>query len=68
MKKVKIALLGLGTVGSGVKSILEEKKDQLSQKLYEKTGEEKCIEISRILVRNTEKDYGADKKIGRAHV
>ena len=56
MKKVKIALLGLGTVGSGVKSILEEKKDQLSQKLYEKTGEEKCIEISRILVRNTEKD------------
>ncbi len=63
MKKVKIALLGLGTVGSGVKSILEEKKDQLSQKLYEKTGEEKCIEISRILVRNTEKDYGADKSL-----
>ena len=34
MKRVKIALLGLGTVGSGVKAILEEKKGQLSQKLY----------------------------------
>lgn len=63
MKKVRIALLGLGTVGSGVRSILEEKKDQLSKKLYEKTGEEKCIEIGRILVRDTEKDYGVDKSL-----
>ena len=63
MKTVKIALLGLGTVGSGVKNILEEKKDQLSQKLFEKTGEKKVIEIKKILVRNADKDYGIDKAI-----
>lgn len=63
MKTVKIALLGLGTVGTGVKNILEEKKDQLSKKIFEKTGEEKVIEIKKILVRDTEKDYGVDKAI-----
>lgn len=63
MKTIKIALLGLGTVGSGVKNILEEKKDQLSDKLFEKTGEKALIEIKKILVRNTDKDYGVDKSM-----
>ena len=38
MKTIEIAMLGLGTVGSGVKNILEEKCEHLSQKIFEKTG------------------------------
>lgn len=63
MGKIKIALLGLGTVGSGVKNILEEKHELLSQKLLEKTGTDKSIEISKILVRDVNKDYGVDKAL-----
>lgn len=61
MGKIKIALLGLGTVGSGVKNILEEKHELLSQRLLEKTGTGKSIEISKILVRDVNKDYGIDR-------
>lgn len=63
MDKIKIALLGLGTVGSGVKNILEEKHELLSQRLLEKTGTDKSIEISKILVRDVNKDYGVDKAL-----
>ncbi|MGB5823240.1 MAG: homoserine dehydrogenase [Proteocatella sp.] len=63
MKKIKVAILGLGTVGSGVKNILMEKEAQLSQKLYEKTGEHKKIEIKKVLVRNIQRDYGLDKNM-----
>lgn len=63
MKKIKVAILGLGTVGAGVRNILLEKQSQLSQKLYEKTGEHKTIELEKVLVRNLEKDYGLDKNI-----
>lgn len=63
MKKIEIAMLGLGTVGSGVKNILEEKCEHLSQKIFEKTGIKKEIKISKILVRDKNKDYGVDKAI-----
>ncbi|QNM05434.1 homoserine dehydrogenase [Qiania dongpingensis] len=56
MKKVKIAILGLGTVGSGVYKLLERRK----QEMPSKAGVE--IEIAKILVRNLEK---AEKKVGR---
>lgn len=63
MKTIEIAMLGLGTVGSGVKNILEEKCEHLSQKIFEKTGVKKEIKISKILVRDKNKDYGVDKAI-----
>lgn len=52
MKHIKIALLGLGTVGTGVYSILSENKDNIQNKLG-------CsIEIAKILVRDTNKARG----------
>lgn len=63
MQKIKIAILGLGTVGAGVKNILMEKEAQLSQKLYEKTGKRKIIEIKKVLVRNLDREYGLDKNM-----
>ncbi|MDR0880013.1 MAG: homoserine dehydrogenase [Clostridioides sp.] len=48
-EKLKIGLLGLGTVGSGVPLILEEHKEKISQI----TGMD--IEISKALVRNEER-------------
>lgn len=63
MKTIEIAILGLGTVGSGVKNILEEKCEHLSQQIFEKTGVKKEIKISKILVRDKNKDYGVDKSI-----
>lgn len=63
MKNIKVALLGLGTVGSGVKNILEEKKVILNNRLSEKCGVEKNIEISKVLVRNINKDYGVNRAL-----
>ena len=57
MKKVRIALLGLGTVGGGVYKLLEMRKDEMP----ERAGVE--IEIAKILVRNVEK---AAKKADRS--
>ncbi|HZK56739.1 MAG TPA: homoserine dehydrogenase [Clostridia bacterium] len=56
---VKIGLLGLGTVGTGVREILSEKKSAIE----EQTG--KTVEISKILVNNLEKDRNpiVDSKI-----
>lgn len=52
MKKVKIALLGLGNVGQGVWKILSQNKNEILMKCgYE-------IEVSRILVRNMDKPRG----------
>jgi homoserine dehydrogenase len=49
MQKVKIGLMGFGTVGSGVWTILQENRD----KIIENCGYE--IEISKILVRDLSK-------------
>lgn len=56
---IKVGLLGLGTVGSGVYEILRDKKESLKKA----TG--KNIEISKILVRDKSKDrgLGEDKSI-----
>lgn len=57
MKKVRIALLGLGTVGGGVYKLLEMRKNEMP----ERAGVE--IEVAKILVRNVEK---AAKKADRS--
>ncbi|SNS27511.1 homoserine dehydrogenase [Anaerovirgula multivorans] len=49
---MKIGLLGLGTVGSGVFEILHERRGHL-EKIYGET-----IEISKVLVKNREKKRG----------
>lgn len=54
MKKLKIALLGLGNVGSGVWTILQENKKQIIKRCgYD-------IEISKILVRDINKSRQVD--------
>lgn len=52
MKKVKIALLGLGNVGRGVWMILNSNKEEIRKR----SGYE--IEVAKILVRDTKKDRG----------
>ncbi|TXO28438.1 homoserine dehydrogenase, partial [Staphylococcus aureus] len=49
MKKLNIALLGLGTVGSGVVKIIEENRQQIQDTLN------KDIIIKHILVRDKSK-------------
>lgn len=49
MKKIQIALLGLGTVGTGVYKVLRRQKEEIPHKL----GVE--LELKKILVRNLEK-------------
>ena len=52
MKKVKIALLGLGNVGRGVWMILNSNKEEIRKR----SGYE--IEVAKILVRDLDKDRG----------
>ena len=54
MKKVKIALLGLGNVGRGVYIILHQNREEIMKR----SGYE--IEISKILVRDLNKDRGVE--------
>ena len=54
MKKVKIALLGLGNVGKGVLSIIRENKEQI----VKRSGYE--LETAKILVRDVKKDRGVE--------
>lgn len=54
MKKVKIALLGLGTVGRGVYNILIKNKEEIMKR----SGYE--IEVSKILVRSLDKYRGVE--------
>lgn len=58
MKKVKIALLGLGNVGKGVVTILNENKEQIMKR----SGYE--VEIAKILVRDINKDRGIEVPAG----
>lgn len=52
MKKVKIALLGLGNVGRGVWMILDSNKEEIMKR----SGYE--IEVAKVLVRDKNKDRG----------
>lgn len=63
MENIKIALLGLGTVGSGVRKILNEKQEQLSQKIYQKNGQKVTIEIAKILIRHPENYLEVDPSL-----
>lgn len=54
MKKIKIAILGLGNVGSGVWSILHTNKDEI----IKRSGYE--IEVAKILVKDINKDRGIE--------
>ncbi|MGL4772109.1 MAG: homoserine dehydrogenase [Clostridium sp.] len=54
MKKVKIALLGLGNVGRGVWKILQANKDEIMKR----SGYE--VEVGKVLVRSLGKDRGVD--------
>lgn len=49
MKKVKIALLGLGTVGTGVYKLIQNQREEMEHLIGAK------IELSKILVHNMEK-------------
>ena len=55
-KVIRAALLGFGTVGTGVYKVLEKQKEEMIPKLGSQ------LEISKILVRNLQK---ADKQLGR---
>ncbi len=58
MKTIRIAILGLGTVGTGVYKLLERRKEEMPDKAGVK------IEIARILVRDIEKAAKkADRKL-----
>ncbi|MEG0288407.1 MAG: homoserine dehydrogenase [Carnobacterium sp.] len=52
-KQLQVGILGFGTVGSGVLSILKHHENKISQV----TGEE--LNVKKVLVRNTEKNRGA---------
>ncbi len=54
MKKVKVALLGLGNVGRGVWKILKENEEEIMKRSGCK------VEVGKILVRNKSKDRGID--------
>lgn len=54
MKKVKIALLGLGNVGRGVWMILNSNKEEIMKR----SGYE--VEVAKILVRDISKDRGVE--------
>ena len=56
MEKIKAAILGFGTVGQGIYHILDEKRDELKDKL----GVE--IEVAKILVTNTSRERVAGTK------
>lgn len=47
--KIKVAILGLGTVGTGVYKIIQNQKNEFPNKI----GAE--LEVSKILVRNAKK-------------
>lgn len=54
MKKVKIGILGLGNVGTGVVKILNTNKEEIRKR----SGYD--IEVAKILVRDVEKDRGVE--------
>lgn len=55
MKQIQIALLGFGTVATGVYAILNEQKDHITRQLKRQTGQDIEVCIKKILVRTIEK-------------
>lgn len=59
MRKIKVGLMGLGTVGSGVMQIIEENQRHLQQQIG-------CpIEVSRVLVRDIKKKRGYETTLDK---
>ncbi|MCK8823920.1 homoserine dehydrogenase [Fuchsiella alkaliacetigena] len=56
--KIKVGVLGLGTVGSGVVKILSENKDGVEEKL------EQPIELAKVLVKNLDKQREVELPAG----
>lgn len=63
MKTINIALLGLGTVGTGVKKILHDNKELIEKRMLVKTDKQININIKKILVKNLSKHRDIDKNI-----
>jgi len=61
-REVQIAILGLGTVGSGVKQILEENWFNISENIYRNSGIRAIVKIKKILVRNLPKCSDIDSE------
>lgn len=59
-RDIRIALLGLGTVGSGVEEMLRQNGDRICRQIYEETGAKVRLHIEKILVRNIEKQRAID--------
>ena len=59
MKKIRVGLLGFGTVGSGTVKILLENRDVIESRLGA------CLELKWIAARDIERDRGVsvDRKI-----
>lgn len=47
---IKVALLGFGTIGSGVYTLLENQSKLISERLYSATGRNISLEIAKVLV------------------
>ena len=72
LKNVKMALLGSGTVGTGVYKLVERQKDEMPYKIGAN------LSVKKVLVRNKNKKREGintelltdqwEDKIGRAHV
>lgn len=63
ISSINIALLGLGTVGSGVKNILHDNKELIEKRMLVKTDKQIKINIKKILVKNLSKHKDIDKNI-----
>lgn len=63
ISSINIALLGLGTVGNGVKNILHDNKKLIEKRMHLKTDKQIKINIKKILVKNLSKHKDIDKNI-----
>ncbi len=63
MNSINIALLGLGTVGSGVRNILHDNGELIEKRLFNKTRKNVKINIRKILVKNLSKHKDIDQNI-----
>lgn len=55
-KEIQIAVLGLGTVGKGVRHVIEENSRGIEEHIFRKTGNRCRIKIKKILVHKTPED------------
>lgn len=62
-KSINVALLGYGTVGSGVFAVLKENEKQISSRIKFSTGKEVGITVKKILVRNPDKYKNVPKDL-----